>query len=85
MTEQQTFLDDRGAIIPQGRERSDLERESDAWIHSPGGRHIVRDIYALAAKYFRGSERPVRESVATAVRLTLLTDLGYGNGFKVGA
>ena len=30
-----------------------LADRADAWMHSPGGRHVMRDFYALAARYAR--------------------------------
>lgn len=28
-----------------------LADRAERWMHSPGGRHVMRDLYALAAKY----------------------------------
>lgn len=30
-----------------------LADRAERWIHSPGGRHVMRDLYALAAQYAR--------------------------------
>lgn len=30
-----------------------LADRAERWMHSPGGRHVMRDLYALAAKYER--------------------------------
>lgn len=34
-----------------------IEDRAERWIHSPGGRHVMRDLYALAAKYERDWRR----------------------------
>ena len=34
-----------------------LSDRADRWMHSPGGRHVMRDLYALAAKYARDWRR----------------------------
>jgi hypothetical protein len=34
-----------------------LEQEATAWMHSAGGRKIMRDLYALAAKYSKDWKR----------------------------
>jgi len=28
-----------------------LAERADVWMHSPGGRHVMRDLYALSARY----------------------------------
>lgn len=34
-----------------------LAERAERWMHSPGGRHVMRDLYALAAKYARDWRR----------------------------
>ena len=34
-----------------------LSDRAERWMHSPGGRHVMRDLYALAAKYERDWKR----------------------------
>lgn len=34
-----------------------LADRAERWMHSPGGRHVMRDLYALAARYERDWRR----------------------------
>lgn len=34
-----------------------LAERADRWMHTPGGRHVMRDLYALAARYARDWRR----------------------------
>jgi len=34
-----------------------LAARADRWMHTPGGRHVMRDLYALAARYARDWRR----------------------------
>ena len=34
-----------------------LADRAERWMHSPGGRHVMRDLYALAARYARDWRR----------------------------
>lgn len=58
ITEQQDFLTAGPAgilrvAVPVAAHdaESALSHLADEWMHSPGGRHIMRDLYALAAGY----------------------------------
>ena len=48
-------------LLPPGTNINAIEpslaERADRWMHSPGGRHVMRDLYALAAKYARDWRR----------------------------
>lgn len=66
-----------------------LSDRAERWMHSPGGRHVMRDLYALAAKYaldWRRTGIPISMKLLYEVerhRIKCVTARALRRGFKI--
>lgn len=66
-----------------------LAERAERWMHSPGGRHVMRDLYALAAKYaldWRRTGIPISMKLLYEVerhRIKCVTARALRRGFKI--
>ena len=80
-------------LLPPGTNINAIEpslaERAERWMHSPGGRHVMRDLYALAAKYARDWRRtgiPISMKLLYELerhRIKCVTARALRRGFKI--